>query len=94
MYGYEVGARWECALDHEFGERCADGWEDVAPAQHGGADGHEVCDCVLAIADELWLVSYANWGCGKGSGEEGTGREGREEYFLEVVCYESLRGSQ
>jgi hypothetical protein len=49
---------------------------------------------VLAIADELWLVSYANWGCGKGSGEEGRGREGREEYFLEVVCYESLRGSQ
>lgn len=50
-------------------------------AEHGGADGHEVCDCVVAIADELFIMSFCIGG-----------EVGRGAYFLEIVCDESLVG--
>lgn len=53
----EVRAGGKRAFDHYFGEGSRDGREDVAAAEHGGTDGHEVCDCVFSIADELSAVS-------------------------------------
>ena len=57
VHSYEVGSGGECTFDHEFCEGRADGGEDVAAAQHGGADRHEICNCMLAIADELLIIS-------------------------------------
>ena len=65
VYGYEVRAGRECALDHEFCKGRADGREDMAAAKHGCADGHEVCDCVVPIADELYSLALKlmeRWG--------------------------------
>ncbi len=53
----------------------------MATAEHRGPNGHEVCDCVVAIADELRSLAVR------------LGRRGEEwEYFLEVVCDECLDG--
>ena len=57
VHGYEVGSCGECAFDHDFGEGGADGGEDVTAAEHRRADGHEVCNRVVAIADELGGVN-------------------------------------
>lgn len=53
VYGYEVGACRKGSFDHYLGERRADGGQDVAAPEHRRANGHEVCDCMGAIADEL-----------------------------------------
>jgi len=42
VYGDEVCAGGECAFDHDFCERRGHGGQDVAAAEHGAADGHEV----------------------------------------------------
>lgn len=56
MHGDQVGAGGEGALDLDLVEGADDGGEHVPPAEHGGADGHEIGDVVLAIADELLEV--------------------------------------
>lgn len=53
MDSHEVGAAGERPLDHELGEGSDHGGEDVTSAEHGLADGHEVGDGMVAIADEL-----------------------------------------
>jgi len=53
MDSHEVGAAGERPLHHELGEGSDHGGEDVTSAEHGLADGHEVGDGMVAIADEL-----------------------------------------
>jgi hypothetical protein len=55
--GDEIGAHGEGAFDHQLGERRNDRGLHVTAAQHGLADGHEVRDRVVAIADELYAFS-------------------------------------
>lgn len=57
MYCYKICAAREGSFDLEFREGGYYGGEDVSPAKHLLADGHEVGDCVVAIADELEIVS-------------------------------------
>ncbi|KAK1247665.1 hypothetical protein MKX07_000553 [Trichoderma sp. CBMAI-0711] len=54
--GDEVGASGKGALDLDLGQGRADRGLDVAAAEHGRAEVHEVCDGVIAIADELLEV--------------------------------------
>ncbi len=53
MHGDEVGPGGEGTLDLELGKGGGDSGEDVTPAKHGLADGHEIRDGVVAITDEL-----------------------------------------
>lgn len=55
--GDEIGAHGKGPLDHDLAQRFADRGQDVAAAKHGGAEGHEVGDGVVAIADELLEVA-------------------------------------
>jgi hypothetical protein len=52
--GDEVCAGWKGALYHQFGQRGDYRGLYVAATQHGLADGHEVRDRVVAIANELY----------------------------------------
>lgn len=49
----EVSAGGESALDHELSQGCDDGRQNVAAAQQRLADGHEFCDAVVAITNQL-----------------------------------------
>lgn len=49
--GDEIRASGKGALDLDLTEGAADGGQDVAAAQHGGAQAHEVGDGVITIAD-------------------------------------------
>lgn len=51
VHGYQVGTGGESSLDLELDEGCQYGGEDVAAAEHCFADGHQIGDGVLAIAD-------------------------------------------
>jgi hypothetical protein len=55
--GDEVGAGGEGALDHQLVEACDDGGLDMAATEHGLANGHEIGDGVVAIADKLCAFS-------------------------------------
>lgn len=58
----------------------------MATTEHGRADGHEVCHCVFAIADELRL--RVSWGVRGGVAEEGRGTSWRLfaiRAYLELV---------
>lgn len=57
MYGDKVGAGREGAFDHQGGEGSDDRGLDMAAAQHCPPDRHEVCDRVVAIANELFALS-------------------------------------
>jgi hypothetical protein len=52
--GDEVRAHGKGALNHHLGERRDDRGLHVAATQHGLANGHEVRDRVVAIANELY----------------------------------------
>jgi hypothetical protein len=51
--GDEVGAHGKGALDHHLGQRRDDRRLDVAATKHGLANGHEVRDRMVPIANEL-----------------------------------------
>jgi hypothetical protein len=55
--GDEVRASRKGALDHQFRQRCDYRGLDMAATEHGLANGHEVRDRVVAIADELCAFS-------------------------------------
>lgn len=88
VYRDEVGSGWKSALDHYLSQRRADGWQDMATAEHSRTNGHEICDSVLAIADELFEVLGLVFSADAGGGG------GRGAHFLEVARDESLRGNK
>lgn len=49
----------EGALNHDLLKGRNDGGQDVPPAKHLLANGHEVGDRVVAIANELAWAQYA-----------------------------------
>jgi hypothetical protein len=51
----------------------------MTPTKHGLADGHEICDHVVAISDELYDLSML---CGEMQREAA--------YFLEVIRNQGL----
>lgn len=53
MDRHEVGSAWKSALDLHAREGGEHGREDMAATQHGLAEGHEVCDGVIAISNQL-----------------------------------------
>jgi hypothetical protein len=52
----QIRAHGKCSLDHHFGERCNDRGLDMAATKHGLANGHEVRDRVVAIANKLYAI--------------------------------------
>jgi len=53
MHGDEIRAVPEIPFNLQFSQGVRDAGEDVPSAEKGGAERHEVCDGVVAIADEL-----------------------------------------
>jgi hypothetical protein len=51
--GDEIGACGEGTFDHQLGERRDNRGLHMTATKHGPANGHEVRDCMVAIADEL-----------------------------------------
>jgi len=75
---HKVCTAWESALDHQLSKRRDDRWKNVTSAKHGLANGHEVGDGMIAIADEL------------PSGSAIAGFPEPRTYFLQVAGYQSL----
>ncbi len=59
----QVRARRERTLDLELDQGGYDGGQDMAATQHRLADGHQVGDGVVSIANELYrITSIISWG--------------------------------
>ena len=53
----------------------------MSTTEHGRANGHEICDCVISIADELFDRQFA-----LSSGRNRTGVDWWKMDLLEIVC--------
>ena len=58
----QIRARRERTLDLEFDQGSHDGGQDMAATQHRLADGHQVSDRVVPIANELYRITRLSAG--------------------------------
>lgn len=61
VHSDEIGASRKSALDHELSESSDDGWLDVAATEKRLANGHELCNAMVAIAHQLSELTLDTW---------------------------------